>query len=457
MFPYFSVLKQLRFFFLYLHLTTSCITYTFSQGNVTLPTRSFNLSQAIKSGLENNQRIKNAGLDIEIAKEKIKETFSIGFPQIFTEGNFQHFIDIPTQVAPANMFDSKAPGDLLIPIKFGTTYNGTASISASQLVFDGSYFVGLQAAKVYKQLFEKQKVFSEIEVRDMIMQTYCAVLAAQKGNAFLKKTYSNLDSIHRQITLMYQQGFMDKLEVEQSELTLLNLSVQIQKSVTDIEKTNLLLKFQMGIPLESDIELTDSLQGIVEELKNENLREEVSNFKSHISMQIFATQMELLKLNLKKERAQRLPHLGVFLNHGQYGYSNTFEFKSWYPTTLWGINLRIPVFDGLGQSRRIKQSKFEIEKAQNSFEQLQQGLQLEYLSAKAECRDANEHERNAKSNVSLAEKVLDKTLIRHKQGLASSLEVSQVQNQYLTAESMYLMAIMENIQSNMKLRRAKGE
>lgn len=449
-------MTQTHRFFLYLLFTVSCSLVTFSQTEATPQSLSLNLDQAIKLGLENNQRIKNARLDVEIAKQKIKETYALGFPQIFSEGNFQHFIDIPTQVAPANMFDSNAPADLLIPIKFGTTYNSAVSISASQLVFDGSYFVGLQAAKVYRQLFEKQKVFSEIEVRDMIVQTYCAVLAAQKGFSLLQKIYTNLDSIHRQISLMHQQGFVDKLEVEQSELTLLNLSVQIQKSVTELGKTKLLLKFQMGIPLDSELELTDSLQGILEKLTLQNQSADESLMKSHIQMQIFSTQMELLQLNLKRERAQRLPRIGVFLNHGQYGYSNTFNFKSWYPTTIWGVNLRLPLFDGLGQSRKINQSKLEIEKAKNSTEQFQQGLQLEFSSATEECKNAKEQVAIAQSNVTLAAKVHAKTLIRLKEGLASSLEVSQVQNQYLTAESTYLMAVMESIQSNLKLRKAKG-
>ncbi|MBN4065983.1 TolC family protein [Candidatus Amoebophilus asiaticus] len=416
--------------------------------------KSFSLEEAIQYAIANNYTLKNTALDVGLSKNKIKETTAIGLPQINAEINYQNFIDIPTQVMSANAFNPLASEDLLIPVQFGTNNNAYAKITANQLLFDGAYIVGLQAAKVYLQLSMQNLAKGEIEIRDLVSRTYYMVLIAQENEKILTQNVENLKNLLSETRMLNNNGFVDDIEVEQLELTVSNLLNALTKVKGQIITTCRLLNFQMGINVDELISLRDNLEDLLSNINREALIKKELEVENHIDYKLLMTRETLMKLNLKKEKFVRMPTLGAFATHSQNTFSNNLDFPDWYPTTIWGINMSIPIFDSFGQSSRIRQAKLELQKVQNQRVQMDQNLRMLAGNAQVEFNTAYAQSNIEEKNMKLALKILNKTLTMHKEGLASSAQVTQANNQYLTTQGNYYNSIFELLKSKSNLDKA---
>ena len=349
------------------------------------------------------------------------------------------------------MLFRSAPEDLFIPLQFGTENNATATLSASQLIFDGTYIVGLQAAKVYLLMSEKALKKSEVEIKNIVTSTYYLILIAEANREILMKSGVQLKEILEQSREINKNGFIEDTDVEQLELTLSGMENSIIKVEGQIKNAYKLLKFQMGIDVEKNIELKDSLEGILAEIDRDVLMTGEFDVNNHIDMELANTQETLMKLNLKKEKYARLPSLGAFMTHSQDAYSNEFEFNDWYPTTLWGVQLKVPLLDGFGREAKIRNARFELEKAQNSKSLLTQSLKLQVSTARTEFSAAYAQKAIEKKNMELSKKIMDKTIIRFMEGMATSLEVVQTSRQYLVIQGNYVNSIFELLNAKAKL------
>jgi len=429
---------------------------------------SFSLEEALNYAVDNNHSIKNAVLDAGISKSKVREVTAMGFPQINGEINYQNFIDIPTQVIPAKVFDPGDNTDRLVPVKFGTSNNAYAKITATQLLFDGTYIVGLQAAKVYLKLSMNSLTKSQIEVKDLVSQTYFMVLVAEENEKILTRNYENIKSILDETKVLNKNGFVEDIEVEQLELTLSNLFNSLAKVKGQVNVSYRLLKFQMGIGVDQPITLTDSLKGLLSGI-NIEIFEPVEfaagdsvgqplikelDVENHIDLVLLRTQESLMTLNLKKEKFTRLPTVGAFATYSKNTFSNSLDFPDWYPTTIWGINVSMPIFDSYGQSSKIKQARFELEKIQNQRIQMEQNLRMQAVNAQIEFEIAYTQSDIEEKNMKLAKKILDKTIVMHREGMSSSTDVTVANNQYLTTQGNYYSSIFDLLKSKNKLDKA---
>jgi outer membrane protein len=420
----------------------------------------FSLLAAQKFALENNTQIKNAKADVEIARKKIIETTAIGLPQLNAEGNFQKFINIPTQVIPARAFNPMADPNMLAPVQFGTNYNASGSLVVSQLIFNGQYIVGLQASKTFSELSKQNLKRTEAEIKSAVSQAYFTALMADENKGVLNQTLENTEKIHNETKELYKNGLVEESAVDQLALLVSNLKNAKSKIEQQTELAYMLLKFQMGINIEDPIELSEKLTSILSQLEAETLIKEHFQPQSHIDFQLMETQKRLMKLNLRKERFSFMPRIATFLSHSENAFKNQFNFGSstpWYPATIWGLKMSLPIFDGGAQAAKISQAKLEFEKTQNNQNMLEQSLMLQVNSARSNLSNAIEVFKTEKQNLSLAEKIQDKTLKKYKEGIASSFELNQIQNQYLTTQSNYVNAMFELLNANQKLEKALGK
>ena len=120
----------------------------------------FSLEDCLKYGFENHARVQNANLDREMAEAQIGETMADGLPQLNGYAEYSNYFNLQESFLPAIIFDPDAPLDQFVPVPFSQKYNSRASLDASQMIFDGSYFVGLKAAKTFKGLSEKDYIKS---------------------------------------------------------------------------------------------------------------------------------------------------------------------------------------------------------------------------------------------------------------------------------------------------------
>lgn len=430
------------------------------------------LQQACDYALQNSLQIKNADADIAIARQKIWETTAIGLPQVTGSVQYQNFLDIPTSLMPD--FISPAVYGVLLqtgliqpsqmpnnsetqffPVKFGTQHNATASLTISQLIFSGQYIVGLQASKVFSTMSEQSYQKTVVDVRLSVFDTYSLILSLKENRNILDSNLTKFRDILRETREMQKQGFVDEIAVDQLELNVSNLDNATMQLGRQIEVAMNLLKFQMGMDLSTHIELTDKLENIVIGIKPELYADTMLKTSDNIDMQLMETQVKLQELNLKRERSAYLPTLAGVFSYSQKAMRDKFDFfegdKDWFPTTLVGINLDVPIWSSGSRHAKIQQAKLNLLKANNSMELVSQSIQLQYQQARTAFISSQEKYAHEKKNLELSEKIFNKTAVKFKEGLASSMELTQTQMQFLTAQANFFAASLELINNKNKL------
>jgi outer membrane protein len=421
--------------------------------------KKFSLEQAISYALENNYTLKNAGTDVGIAKMQVRETTAIGLPQVSASAFFQNFLDIPTQVLPANAFNPAADPSDLVPLQFGTDYAAQGKIDASQLLFDGSYIVGLRAAKTF-QLFSKQNLDrNKADVANEVKQAYFTSLVATENHQIILKTYANIEKNLQDTKIMFQEGLVEEQDAEQLELTLLNLKNNLNRAEKQKDISEKLLKFRLGIDLDTPIELTDALDKFIEE--NKSYQQEIAglDLNSHIDYKLSDTRVKLDELNMQRYRSEYLPKLNAFFSYRQDAFRNDLDFgdsEFWFPATVWGLSLNMPIFSSGMKSAKIQQAKMEVEKSKTNRDMAEQNIKLQIASAKNDFETAKEQYINQRKSLDLAERILNKTIIKNAEGVASNFELTQIQNQFLETQGAYVNALFDLLNSKANLERALG-
>ncbi|MDF1671950.1 MAG: TolC family protein [Vicingaceae bacterium] len=438
-------------------ITTICLLGAFTFSNAQ-DTTSFSLKQAQDYAIENNYKNQKAMLDVDIAKKKVWETTAAGLPQVSANAKLQKFLDIPVNLAPANAFNPAAPEGELAELQFGLDYSNSVGVSASQLVFDGSYIVGLQAVKTYKNLSISNQVKTEIELNEEVKQAYFTVLVAEENTTVLKKSKEAVDEILKETNALYKEGMIDEQSVDQLTLTVNELSTAVGIAEGQIDFARKLLKLQMGMDIANKITLTQGLDVFVEEIQGAP-EEQAFNVENHVDYNLVETNMRLQKLNLRKEKYSFLPSINLFLSHEQQNMNNKFDAFSggkWYPMTVIGAQLTLPILTSGSRLSKMSQAKIEYEKSEISAKEVEQGLMYQTQIAQSNYETNYETYLNQKENMALAKKIYDKTVLRYKEGVSSSLDLSQTQNQYLTAEGNYIKALLELLKSKSELQKSYG-
>lgn len=419
----------------------------------------FTLKQAQDYALKNNYQTKNAQLDIAIAKKKVWETTAYGLPQVMAEAKFQNFIDLPTNLIPANVFNPMAPEGEFAELQFGTDYNTSATISASQLIFDGSYIVGLQAARTYKELSINNKKKTDEEIKYAVAQAYYTVLVATENQKVVVQSYQSIETLLNETKAIFKEGLTEEQNVDQLQLNLTNIENAVNQAKRQLEIANNLLKFQLGIELNQTITLTDELSQLIA-LENETtLLTQQFDFSNHFTYQLIQTSEKLTKLNYRKEKYAFAPSLAAFFSHQQQNMNNTFDAFNggkWYPTTLWGLSLKLPIFTSGMRLSKMSQAKLEHEKAINNSKQVEQSLILQAQTAQATFNTAHDIYNNQKKNLELAKSIHNKTIKKYGEGVVTSMELTQSQTQLLSTEGLYIKSILDLLNAKSALKKALG-
>lgn len=411
----------------------------------------FDLKQAEEFALNNNQSVKNAELDIEISQKKIWETTAIGLPQVSASGDFQQMLQIPTTVIDASLFDPTAPEGSVMEFQMGQEFSLGGNIQANQLLFDGSYIVGLQFAKFYKQMAETNLEKTEIETKIMVRQAYYNVLVAEKNLALLDSILLTTQELWDQTKVMFETGFILEQELNQLELTFNRINANRQNATNQVKVAKNLLKLQMGYDIDQDIELTLNFDDILSSILTENPALQEFNINNNYNYILVNQQMELDQYSLKNEKAAFLPSLGAFYQYGQNSYNSELDFSTWYPTSIWGVSLSVPISSSGQKIVKVQQAQIKLEQDQNNINQLEQSLKFQELQLKANFTNAYQIMLIEDQNVALAQSVYSDALARKKEGVINALTVSQLQSQLLQAEANYISATMQLFNTKIEL------
>lgn len=421
----------------------------FGLGFQTIAQNSFDLESAKKYALEHNKEFQNARLDELIMKKKVWETTAQGLPQISGEAKFQNYIDIPTQVLPANAFNPMAPADQLVGVKFGTDYNFNASLTVSQLVFSGNYIVGLQAVKASKEMYAVLTEKKAIDIKSDVTEAFYTILILRENKTILNETLETMKELLESTQKLVDEKVMLATNASQLELSVLQVQNGITQIDAQISMAKDLLKYQMGMPLSEEIDV----QGALSVSKETEAPQVTPN--QNIDFQVIESQLELNELSLKNTKANYLPTLSTFLTHQQVAQRNDFNFFDgdlpWYPTTIWGVQLSVPIFSSGMRAAQVSQAKIEVEKSQNQLQVVEQGLQLQINQATTNYLLALNTLELKEKSIEVAQQVFDDNQILYKEGVVSSIELTQSQSQLLQTQTEYTNALYELVKAKVAL------
>ena len=422
-------------------------------------TQKFSLTEAQEYAVQNSYVVQNSGLDVEIARKKVWETISMGLPQINASANYTNFLDLPVSLIPGEFFGE--PEGTYVPVKFGQDYSSDVGITIDQKIFDGSYIVGVGSAKIYLQMATEAKEKTEIEIKHGVSQAYYMVLVAKENWIVMKENLGNSEKLLNDANALYENGFVEEQDVDQMQLLTQKAENEILKAEREIRVAKMVLKYTMGVDVESEIELTDKLDQFLNPLLNNIERDYGFDHISHIDYRMLETQVEVSKKLLKLEQSTYLPKINAFYNVSKTAYGNSANlFKSsvpWFKSSMWGLNVSVPVFTGGERISKVKQARMDLDKAQNDQKHAVQGLQKDYLSAVADIESAVDQLKNDIDNKKLASKIYDKTTIKYNNGLISSTELSQTETQYIQSQGAWVGSVLQLLNAKINLDKAIGK
>jgi outer membrane protein TolC len=414
------------------------------------------VQQAIELGLENNKAIKNAKLDVKYAKKQVLEAIAIGLPKVNGEVNWKHFLEIPTTLVPSGMFNPSA-NDEFIELQFGTPHDVTSTLTGSQLIFDGSYIVGLRASSIFKQLSLKSLELTKQQVQDSIAAMYYNVLVAEDRQQFLKLIYEIHVDILDEISAKYEQGMVEDIDVDRMAITLANMKTQYENINRVTDMSHAMLNLLIGIPINQKLVLTDSLSGLLQLNKSVLIQEPI--IENRIEYQLAQTQVKVNNLDVKRYQSAYLPSIVAFGSYSKNAMRDEFNFTEsgkWYPSQLVGVKATMNIFDGFSTRARVQKAKIKLEQSKNDFDLVKQSLKLEHLTAESSYITALSNQEIRQKNLELSKKIYTKTMVKYREGLVSSMELSQAGADYMNAFSQNSQAIYSLLKAKTNYQRTLG-
>lgn len=407
----------------------------------------FTLENAVDYALENNRVSKNATSDLEIANAKKWETIATGLPQINAFIDYNNNLKQPVSLVPAEFFGGN-PGEFA-ELSFGTKQTIDGSVTLSQLLFDGSYMIGLASIKLYMDIAEKAKIKTDQEVKKATISAYGNALISQERVKILNKNLKNVKNNLDEIKKIYQNGFTELENVEQLTISYKSLKNSLDYAIK-IEKTTLnLFKLIIGYGIEKEIALLDNLSGLT--LKSFDLNKSSENFEieKNIDYQLSLNNKKSQQTLLRLEQAKALPTLRAFIKGGYDGNNDSFKFfkpnQKWYGYSFVGVSMSVPIFSSLRKSAKTQQAKIEFEKSVIDYSESKKRILIELENAESEYQYALNSYNNAIENLKLAEKIERKNQIKFLEGLISGLELRQAQIQLYSIQNELLQSMLEVI------------
>lgn len=427
--------------------------------------QAFSLEQAQKYAAENSPVLKNSNLDLKIAEKKVWETTAMGLPHVSGKVSSSYSIELSPTIetfSKLSNLDSwmygadqallgltkndTAFGHVPVPdpvetvSDFDKKWSASFDLTVSQLIFSGAYLVGLQTTKAFKGMSELAITKSKKDLEESVSNAYYLVLVMNENQKIMEEIYNETMKTVKEMEAMYKSGFVEETTVDQMKLTANNLknTLVVIKGQAEVAKN--LLRFQMGYNMNTDIILTDNLDNLMAQTIKLTLLSESFNVNNNTDFKMIQTQTEFSELQLKLQKSAFLPDVAAFY---QYDHSFNENAMSFTPPQIVGASVNIPIFGSGDKMAKVSQAKMNLDKSKNTEYQISQGLELQFSQAQTGYSNAlNKLDAN-QENLDLAKRIYDKTLIKFKNGVSTSMELTQAQSQYLQAESTYYTTVIE--------------
>lgn len=408
---------------------------------------SLTLQQAVDYALEHNRSLTSAKLDYAVSKKDVMATVASGLPHVNGSASLDDNLKLMTTLIPAEMFGGEA--GTFIPVTFGTKLNSTYGVTASTAIFNAPYLVGIQMAKTASQVMATQVKRTETDVKESVMATYYSILLLDESLKTLDVNLKNMNEVLESTKASYKVGMAEATDVDQmlSNLSFLNNTKLSNERNQELNYNS--LRFQLGLAPGTQITVTESLESIISSIKVEELLNSDFNIENNLDYQLMEGGVRISELSLKSEKASVLPSLSASVYYMQTGQGSKLNSMDWFPYSVAGLQLSVPIFGSGERSAKIQKAKISLQKAQNNREMVTESLMMQEKQLRYNLIRSAEQYKNQKENVEIAGRVYVSINNKYDQGLASSLELTQANDNFLSAQNAYYSAIVNLLQSKL--------
>lgn len=412
--------------------------------------RTFSLKEAIAYSMENNYTLINSQKDVESAKYRVKESTSIGLPQVNGSVSYNDNLQRPVMIIPDFTDPTKT-----MELQFGTKYDGTLGASVSQLIFSGAYIVGLQAAKKYLEQTDIDFFKNKVDVKQKVADSYYAVLSVEDGLVVIDSTLRTTRSLANETRQVYEVGFAEETDVDQLDLLVADLEASQNYLNNQLVIAHASLKFYMGLNDADSVVLTDNMESIINEKSNSGILINPFVFTQNIDYRWIVKKKEMSLLQVKLEKSAYMPSISAILNYQTQAQRDQWDFFNssgiWYGSSVFGVSMNIPIFSSGMRHSKVKQAQIAFEKVEVLEKQLLTNLDLLFTIAKNEYMNAFQVYLNKQKSRTTAEKIYNKTTEKYTEGMATSLDLLNTHNQFLNTENEYINSALAVLKAGEEL------
>ena len=419
-----------------------------AQGPVNL-----SLQQAMDMAAAQSYMVQGSKLEVDKALAKIKEVTAIGLPQVSATGSLNNYLKVPTQLIP-NFFgdDPKT-----IEVQFGIPWSMTGAVQLNQLLFDGSYLVGLKAARELRTHSEEQLEQIKLDARVQAAKAYLGVLAAEEGARLVGEGLPIVQKSSQDATAMVEQGLMESTDADRLEVQVIETENQQRTLRQQAAVARAYLALVLGLPTGTPILLTDSLQPLLDEPARPDLATIPFDPAKHIDERLANTNLRLSELDVRNKKAAYMPSLAGFINYQQQFSNvdfNPTDGDFWFPSSMWGLSLNVPIFSSNMRKKQVEQAQLTMQQAQVNLKATEQNLLTEHLRQQALLVASQENYDTGKKSLALSKRIFEQTSVKFNEGMASSFELTQEHANYLASQQTYIQQIVDLLKARVDMHKA---
>ncbi len=406
------------------------------------------VKEAQEYALMNNKIVLSAKSDVQAAKAEVWETISAALPQVNASGSFMDNLKLMTTLLPGEFFGQ--PGEK-IPVTFGSQFNSSGSVEASLLLFNAPLYIGIETTKLAGKLSEDNLIKSELDTKESVSSAYFLILVSEKSLELLNANIDNLKETLKSTRAMYEVGMAEATDVDQ----MVSNVTMVENSRSSLERTielnYNLLRFQLGVSPETAILLTETLESLTDKIDVEALLSQEFDHTRNVDYKLVEGQEIISSLVLKSQMFSTLPTIAGFYNYGTNGMGDKLSELRWFQNSVVGLQVSVPIFASGQRYAQIKKARINLEKAKTTKEMVAEQLLIQEKQLRYNLVNANLQYKSQLDNVEVSKRVYTSVENKYKQGMASSLELTQANSLYLQSENNYVSALLNLLQTKVAL------
>ena len=419
--------------------------------------RTMTLDQAIRFAQQNHMDVQIAQLDIDDAQLQIEENRAFGIPKVNFYANLERRLRLPVSLLPARFIDPDAGDDEFAKIAFGQNVDLSGTLDIQTMIFDFSYFVGLRASRMFREVTKEEKLSAENKVKHSVIEAYLPLVVIQENRKILIKNLENVSGLLNEMTELYKAGFVEELEVDRLKLSLANIETTKNNLDRQEQQAYDYLKFIMGFPVNENFEIVETLDELFVPANGDDLD---GSFNYNSRKDYFALDMrrQLNELNEQYNKSRYYPFFSAYgvLNVNGQG-NRLFDNLIWTDASFIGLKATVPIFDGFEKRSKLARAKINTEKIQIAKNQLKNAIDLEISTARNTYLSAQALVENGEKNLMLAQKIYDTSKIKYREGVGSSVELSQAEQALYSSQQNLIQAKYELLRAKAMLDKAYGK